>query len=38
MSAQMVERRLVLLMCDGEGMMHTSMVVEHRVNRRVALY
>jgi hypothetical protein len=33
----MVER-LVLPMCDGEGMMHASMVVEHGVNRRVALY
>jgi hypothetical protein len=35
----MVERCLVLLICDGEGMMHASMVVEHGVNRRrVALY
>src|SRR5712691_1221640 len=29
MSAQMVERCFVLVMCDDEGVMHAAMVVEH---------
>src|ERR1700751_1944652 len=35
--AQMVEGLAVLVMRDDEGMVHAAMVVEHRVNRRLAL-
>src|SRR5229473_1392579 len=35
--AQMVERGLVILVRDGEGMMDTTMAFGHRVDRRVAL-
>src|SRR5712672_3349124 len=38
MSAQMVERRWVPLMCDDERVMHTPMVVEQGIDRRVALH
>src|SRR5207248_2244954 len=37
MSAQMLERGRVLVVPDGEGMMHTAMVVGHRIDRRVTL-
>src|SRR3984893_13520215 len=38
MSAQMIERRWIPLMCDDEGVMHTPMVVEHGIDRQVALH
>ena len=35
--AKMVERRLVLVVCDGKGVVHAAMVLGVRVDRRVAL-
>src|SRR5713101_5355948 len=37
-SARMVKRRFVLLMRDGEGMVDAAMLVEHGVDRPVALH
>src|SRR5712671_4596760 len=34
----MVECGGVLVMCDDKGVVHAAMVVEHRIDRRVALY
>src|ERR1700732_4214748 len=36
MSAQMLKRSRVLVVRHSEGMMHTAMVIEHGVDRRVA--
>jgi hypothetical protein len=38
MSAQMSQCSRVLVVCDGEGMMHTAMVVGHRIERRIMFY
>src|SRR5215472_8910419 len=38
MSAQMVERSVIFLMRNGEGVVDTAMVVGHGIDRRIALH